>query len=68
MINWGRPSLRVRGRATERIDGLDGDQVARQLAPGLPRPRGPSKAEMRAETEKLIAEYRARRRSAGDEK
>jgi hypothetical protein len=61
-FKWDRPRHRILGRKTESITG--GDLTA--LLGDRPRPQQPqkSKAQLRLESEKLVAEFLARRKAA----
>jgi hypothetical protein len=51
--NYQRPSIKTRGRLTENINGGD---IPREFY-GPPLEPRQSKAEMRAETDRLVAEF-----------
>ena len=64
-VNWSRPRFKTQGRTVESINGSD---LATVLG-GRKRPPQPkkSKAELRLEAEKLVAEFRARQAAEGGE-
>lgn len=57
-LNWNRSRFRTQGRSTESVRGAD---VPREFQ--RPRKPAPSKAQQRAEAEKALDEFRARRAS-----